>query len=103
MAGGAAPCSVRDHCEAGVCVGELEACGDGVLQASCSEECDDGNRTAGGIVASDPCTDDGNPCTLDVCNLMSTCAHPAGHAGAVCRPAAGACDMAEVCDGTHED
>ncbi|TMA61940.1 MAG: hypothetical protein E6J69_19665, partial [Deltaproteobacteria bacterium] len=47
------------------------------------------------------CTDDGNPCTLDVCDGASTtCRHPAGNAGAVCRPAASPCDLAEACDGT---
>jgi cysteine-rich repeat protein len=52
-------CSVRDHCDAGVCVGELEACGDGVQQVSCLEQCDDGNRTAG-----DGCDAD---CRLEPC------------------------------------
>src|SRR5439155_3426864 len=34
------------------------------------------------------CTDDGNPCTSDVCDGTSvTCTHPAGNAGAVCRAA----------------
>src|SRR5213080_1527691 len=47
------------------------------------------------------CTDDGNPCTLDVCDGASTtCRHPAGNAGAVCRPAASPCDLAEACNGT---
>src|SRR2546425_3533165 len=47
------------------------------------------------------CTDDGNVCTTDVCNGTSaTCTHPAGNAGAVCRAAAGECDVAENCTGT---
>src|SRR5437016_2698359 len=47
------------------------------------------------------CTDDGNPCTLDQCNGTSTsCQHPAGNAGGVCRAAAGECDVAETCTGT---
>src|SRR5439155_21118001 len=47
------------------------------------------------------CADDGNPCTLDQCDGSSdTCQHPAGHAGTVCRAAAGACDAAETCTGT---
>src|SRR5205809_220126 len=42
------------------------------------------------------CTDDGNPCTSDVCNGTSaTCTHPAGNPGAVCRAAADECDVAE--------
>src|SRR5437867_677553 len=48
------------------------------------------------------CTDDGNPCTLDQCDgTRVTCQHPAGNAGAVCRPAAGICDLAESCDGAR--
>src|SRR5207237_9583864 len=47
------------------------------------------------------CTDDGNPCTTDACDGSSdACQHPAGNAGAVCRPAAGVCDADETCDGT---
>jgi hypothetical protein len=46
------------------------------------------------------CDDDGNACTRDQCDGAGACTHPAGNAGAVCRPAAGACDAAEVCDGT---
>src|SRR5205823_3649878 len=44
------------------------------------------------------CTSDGNPCTLDQCDGTSvTCQHPAGNAGAVCRAAAGVCDVDESC------
>ena len=51
--------------------------------------------------AGTPCTDDGNVCTRDVCDGASTiCRHPAGNAGAICRGATSACDVAEVCDGT---
>src|SRR5207244_1349593 len=47
------------------------------------------------------CTDDGNPCSLDECDGSSNaCQHPAGHAGAVCRPAAGFCDVDETCTGS---
>ncbi len=47
------------------------------------------------------CPDDGNPCTRDVCDGASNaCTHPAGNPGAVCRPAAGPCDVAETCTGT---
>src|SRR5207245_10105088 len=51
--------------------------------------------------AGTPCTDDGNSCTTDACNgTNATCQHPAGNAGAVCRPIAGPCDVDETCDGT---
>jgi hypothetical protein len=46
------------------------------------------------------CTADSNPCTLDQCDgTHDTCQHPAGNAGAVCRPAAGVCDIPETCTG----
>jgi hypothetical protein len=44
--------------------------------------------------------DDGNPCTVDACNLSLGCQHTPGNAGTVCRAAAGACDAAETCNGT---
>ena len=36
-------CTVYDMCVDGACVADPLHCGDGVLQLSCSEECDDGN------------------------------------------------------------
>src|SRR5439155_1663506 len=55
--------------------------------------------------ANDPagtaCTDDGNPCSRDECDgTHDACQHPAGNAGAVCRAAAGVCDVDETCTGT---
>src|SRR5207253_3209909 len=47
------------------------------------------------------CTDDGNPCSADQCDGSSNaCQHPAGNAGALCRAAAGPCDVDENCTGT---
>src|SRR5207249_6983969 len=47
-----------------------------------------------------PCTADDNPCTADTCDgTNTTCQHPPGNAGAVCRAAAGECDVAETCPG----
>ena len=45
------------------------------------------------------CTTDNNPCTVDQCGA-GVCAHPAGNGGAVCRAAAGECDLAETCTGS---
>src|SRR5438477_338943 len=62
--------------------------------ATCPE---DASKKAAGTA----CTADTNPCTLDVCDgSSSTCTHPAGNQGTVCRAAAGPCDAAETCDGT---
>jgi hypothetical protein len=50
--------------------------------------------------AGSACADDGNPCTVDVCDGVDVaCGHPVGNAGVVCRPATGECDLAESCDG----
>src|SRR5438552_18000003 len=68
-------------------------------------------ETCGGVTTACPtdakkstgtaCTADANPCTLDQCDGTNvTCQHPAGNAGAVCRSAAGECDVAESCTGT---
>ncbi len=87
------------------CCVACQACGDGVVDGT--EQCDDGN-TAGGDCCSatclrepagSPCASDQNACTRDVCDDAGVCAHPAGNAGAACRPAAGACDVAETCTG----
>src|SRR5439155_10317428 len=46
------------------------------------------------------CPDDGDPCTTDSCDGTNTsCQHPPGNAGAVCRAAANECDVAETCPG----
>src|SRR5438093_2319598 len=56
----------------------------------------DGKKGAGTA-----CTADSNPCTLDQCDGTNVaCQHPAGHAGTVCRAAAGVCDVADTCDGS---
>src|SRR5207245_2505050 len=48
-----------------------------------------------------PCRSDGNPCSRDECDGSSdACQHPAGNAGAVCRAAAGVCDVDETCTGS---
>jgi cysteine-rich repeat protein len=38
-------CTVADQCVDGACVGDAQTCGDGELQLTCGEECDDGNLT----------------------------------------------------------
>jgi hypothetical protein len=49
-----------------------------------------------------PCLYLGNPCTLDTCDGTSADC-PAGNAGALCRPAADVCDVAETCNGSSTD
>jgi len=55
-------------------------CGNGVVDAG--EQCDDGNRVDG-------------DCCSSFCRIEP--------AGTTCRPAAGACDVAEVCNGTTDN
>lgn len=46
-----------------------------------------------------PCNDDGNICTIDVCNAEGYCVHPPGNEGTLCRESEGVCDVAEYCTG----
>jgi cysteine-rich repeat protein/parallel beta-helix repeat protein len=54
--------------------------------------------TCAPCVTSAECAD-GNPCTVDVC--AGTCSNTPGNHGTECRASAGACDLLDVCDGTH--
>ncbi|MFN8546077.1 MAG: hypothetical protein U0807_18000 [Candidatus Binatia bacterium] len=90
-------CNGADACTNGSCTTHAgDPC---VAGAECKTTCDEATGSC-----SDPagtaCTDDGNVCTLDMCDGSGTCTHPAGHAGTVCRAAAGPCDVAETCTGT---
>ncbi len=40
-------CTIDDRCVGGTCGGDSMICGDGVVEASCGEACDDGNTTSG--------------------------------------------------------
>ncbi|TMB17248.1 MAG: hypothetical protein E6J59_17135 [Deltaproteobacteria bacterium] len=60
-------------------------------------------HTLPGCCEADADCEDGNPCTIDRCDAAGQCSHAPGNAGAVCRPAAGACDVAESCDGVSPD
>ena len=93
-------CTAASQCASGFCVSGV------CCDTACADECGACNLTglvgtcspkANGIA----CNDEGNPCTVDKCNGASpSCQHPAGNAGAICRPAANACDNAESCTGT---
>lgn len=52
--------------------------------------------------AGDACSDDGIFCTEDRCDGAGACTHLPGRSGVQCRGSAGACDVAEVCDGANE-
>ena len=104
-----------NSCTADECNGASDACQHpagnqgAVCRAAVVGGCDvaehcDGTATcpADVVVAfATPCLDEGNACTLDLCNGTSpACQHPTGNVGSVCRPAASICDQPEYCDGT---
>jgi len=80
----------------------------GVCVWGCRKDANDQchSNQAVSLVSGTPCTDDGNVCTVDVCNGSTSapeCTHAAGNAGTECRASAGVCDVAEVCDGLSND
>lgn len=89
-------CNGADTCNAGACDQHAgDPCSAG---AECANVCDEGADSCN-VTAGTSCTDDGNACSLDVCDGAGACAHPAGNAGAVCDPASGACELDATCDG----
>ncbi len=101
----------RRICLDGECV-ESE-CGDGFVDEGESEQCDDGNDTAGDG-CEDDCTwscdddedcDDGHVCTDDTCDTEGShaCTNPLSSLSTLCRPADGNCDADEYCDGENPD
>jgi cysteine-rich repeat protein len=62
-------CTDPDTCQAGICIGDLDTCGDGIIQGgACGEECDDSN-TVSGDGCSSTCLDEPDiglhKCVLD--------------------------------------
>jgi hypothetical protein len=88
-------CNGMDTCSGGTCSHSGDPCAAGPECDNSCNEAADNCFAAGGT----GCSSDGNPCTLDQCDGAGSCDHPAGNAGALCRSAAGACDVAELCTG----
>ncbi len=92
-------------CPADSVAGAFVECRASAGECDPAETCDGAgvNCPADAKSATDtPCTDDGNACSRDVCNGSgNACTHPAGNAGATCRPVAGECDVAETCSGSN--
>ena len=40
-------CTTPDECQSGSCIGDAATCGNATVEASCGEECDDGNSQDG--------------------------------------------------------
>src|SRR5438094_868931 len=104
-------CVSNGDCDDGDICNGLETCVNNTCVAGTPPDCDDHNPctddTCDAVMAcvhtdnTNPC-DDGNPCTVnDACSGGQCQGGPAGNANTECRAAAGACDVAEVCDGTN--
>src|SRR5207302_6690195 len=89
-------CDGIDTCSGGTCVHAGDPCAGG---SECADACNESGHSCL-AAAGTPCTADASPCTADACDGAGACTHPAGNAGAVCRPVAGQCDAAETCTGT---
>lgn len=90
-------CNGSDTCVAGDCDGHAgDPC---AASPDCLATCDE---SADVCVSTPfvPCSDDGNPCTDDVCDGAGACTHPPVSSGTVCRAATTVCDVAETCNGT---
>jgi hypothetical protein len=82
---------------AGACVNQTgTACQDGSA-CTTSDTCNAGACVGGAA----PNCNDLNPCTADACSPATGCTHVPGGAGLSCRAAAGACDVAETCNGVN--
>ena len=73
-------CTTSDECTGGVCQGDLNTCGDGIVQnGTCGEECDDGNTNNG-------------DCCSSICQFEAS--------GSGCGdPSDTECDNPDTCDG----
>lgn len=90
-------------CCSSTCTLETTICRNSAGECDLHEACTGFSATCPAdqyAAAGTPCSDDGSICSDDVCNGSSVgCEHTAANAGAVCRPSAGECDVAEACDG----
>ncbi|MCX8073597.1 MAG: hypothetical protein N3C12_14295, partial [Candidatus Binatia bacterium] len=93
------------------CTGQCRFRASGLVCRTAAGECDL-TETCTGTAATCPtdakkangtaCTDDGFPCTFDVCNGTSNlCQHPIAPTTTVCRPSVGICDVTDYCDGVN--
>ncbi len=87
-------CNGADTCAAGTC--STHAGDPCVGGGECADVCQEAYRSC---FSTGACSDDGEPCTIDVCNGAGTCGHFPANPGFVCRPATEPCDVPEVCDG----
>ncbi len=102
-------CDVAETCSGASATCPADGFQSGTQCRGAAGECDVAESCSGAAAACPaddkrangfPCTSDGLPCTVDACNgSANTCQHTIGNAGAVCRAAAGGCDIEETCTG----
>ncbi len=91
-------CNGADACSGGACLHAGDPCaGGGECNDFCNEAAADCAAPAGTA-----CADDALPCTLDHCDGVGACVHPAGNTGATCG-VAGPCEVAATCNGTDTE
>ena len=73
-------CTDDDHCEAGVCIGLEKACNDGNV---CTDDDCDPAEGCSHVDNQAECDDDGNTCTLNLCE-DGLCMHPPVEDGNAC-------------------
>ena len=92
-------CTANDVCRLGTCQGVANC---GAPPGECSQvgSClADGGCTFVPKPSTAACTDDGNPCTDDLCNGSGGCAHPAKAGNTTCDDGK-ACTVSDVCSGS---
>ncbi len=86
-------CNGPDTCSAGLCTpGSSDPCVTADCAAGCDEMSDSCLPAPGGTL----CTDDGNPCTDDICDAFGNCTHPPN--SAPCEDGI-ACTVGDQCGG----
>ena len=100
------PCTLGDHCEAGACVAQSNACvcaTDQDCKGFATDLCVGALQCSQGVCAVNPATKvdcgDGNPCTTDLCDKASgACSHSAIGDGLPCDDG-DVCTFGEACAG----
>ena len=87
-------CTIGDKCGPGACAGFVITCND--FNPCTTDSCD---AVTGCVFISNsfPCTDDGDACTVDVCN-NDICTHTAGNDGVACDDGT-SCTETDLCAG----
>jgi RHS repeat-associated protein len=91
-------CMQAEACQSGYCIGSnpVTCPTAGTCQVSACNP-STGTCATTAATAGEPCADDGNPCTADICASDGTCAHPPIADGTSCPTGADACNQTYTC------